>query len=312
MRILVTGGAGFIGSHLIDALIARGDDVVCLDNLFTGSSANVAHLMNHPRFHYRVADVCEPFYHEVDQLYHLACPASPLHYQRNPYRTIQTAVFGTINALKLARDTGARMLIASTSEVYGDPDVHPQPESYVGRVNPVGPRACYDEGKRCAESLAASWALQYSTDVRIARIFNTYGPRMATGDGRLIPNLITQALAGEPLTIYGDGSQTRSLCYVSDTVRGLMALMDDPKAGYLPVNIGNPDERTILNIAKHVSTMCERQWYVDLRPLPEDDPRQRCPDITVARQMLGWEPKTEFGDGLYLTVEWFRQVRRAA
>ena len=307
MRVLVTGGAGFIGSHLCEALLSRGDEVTALDNLFTSSRENVAHLMMSPSFELIRGDVCDPFHFEVDAIYHLACPASPVHYQRNPVRTVKTAVLGTMHALQLARDTGAKLLIASTSEVYGDPLVHPQPETYVGNVNPIGPRACYDEGKRAGEALAASWMAQYGTDVRIARIFNTYGPRMARNDGRLIPNFVTQALEGRPMTIYGTGQQTRSLCYVSDTVAGLMTLMDEPLKVPFPVNIGNPDERTVRSIASDIWQVLHPDTapQFEARPLPVDDPLQRCPDITCAKA-LGWEPKVPYALGLRETVRWFR------
>jgi len=305
MRILVTGGSGFIGSHLCDYLVERGHHVTCLDNLFTSSRENVAHLLASPLFEFVRGDVCQPFHFEVDQVYHLACPASPVHYQRNPVRTIQTAVLGTMHALELARNTGARLLIASTSEVYGDPSVHPQPERYNGNVSCIGPRACYDEGKRCGEALSASWRQQYGTDVRVARLFNTYGPRMARSDGRLLPNLITQAIRGDRLTVYGDGSQTRSFCYVSDTVAGLVAFMSAQHLGAdagLPVNIGNPDERTILSVAEDIAP----GRPIDFRPLPQDDPRQRCPDISLAKRLLGWAPMVSYQDGLTRTMEWFR------
>lgn len=304
MRVLVTGGSGFIGSHLCDYLVERGHHVTCLDNLFTSTRENVAHLLASPLFEFVRGDVCQPFHFEVDQIYHLACPASPVHYQRNPVRTIQTAVLGTMHALELARNTGARLLITSTSEVYGDPIEHPQTERYNGNVSCTGPRSCYDEGKRCGEALAASWRQQYGTDVRVARLFNTYGPRMARDDGRLLPNLITQAIRRERLTVYGDGSQTRSFCYVSDTVAALVALMElrtmAPHAG-LPVNIGNPDERSILSVAEDIAP-----GRVGFCPLPQDDPRQRCPDISLAKLLLGWAPKVSYAEGLTRTVEWFR------
>jgi len=302
MKVLVTGGAGFIASHLVEELLARGDHVTVIDNLFTGSRSNLhrgADFIRH--------DVCEPFHVECDQIYHLACPASPEHYQRNPVRTIQTAVLGTMHALQLARDTGARLLLTSTSEVYGDPDVSPQPEAYNGNVSCTGPRACYDEGKRCGEALAASWRQQYGTDVRIARLFNTYGPRMASGDGRLIPNFITQALRGEPLTVYGDGQQTRSFCFVSDTVRGLMMLMNTVSPPPV-VNIGNDDERMILAVAQDVNILTRNAAGIAHRPLPTDDPRQRRPSLALARG-LGIEALVPFTEGLSTTVEWFRGQR---
>jgi UDP-glucuronate decarboxylase len=306
VKHLVTGAAGFIGSHLCDRLLAEGDEVIALDNLFTGSRANLPAGVEFIR-----ADVCDPLPHlEVDRIWNLACPASPVHYAKNQVRTVKTCVQGTINCLELAREVGARVLLASTSEVYGDPRVHPQTEDYWGHVNPIGPRACYDEGKRAAETLAVAWAAQYATDVRIARIFNTYGPRMASGDGRLIPNFITQALAGKPLTVYGDGKQTRSLCYVDDTVSGLIALMEC-KAIYkpMPVNIGNPDERTIESIALDVAAACGVEATIERKPLPADDPRQRCPDIARARKYLGWEPRVSYAEGLRRTVDWFQAAR---
>jgi len=314
MKVIVTGGAGFIGSHLCEVLLEAGSDVVCMDNMFTSHRSNIEHLLKNPRFEFLRHDVCEPWHIECDELYHLACPASPVHYQRNPVRTIKTATLGTLNALECARNTGAKLLITSTSEVYGDPFVHPQPESYWGNVNPVGPRSCYDEGKRVGESLAVAWSGQYGTDVRIARLFNTYGPRMALRDGRLIPNFIMQAVAKESLTIYGDGSQTRSFCYVSDTVDGLVRLMAmpqnhmDPTRGGGPVpimNIGNPDERTIRSVAEDVILAFGGQGYIKMLPLPEDDPKQRCPDISIAKRFLRWEPKVSYKDGIAKTIAWF-------
>jgi UDP-glucuronate decarboxylase len=308
MKILVTGGAGFIGSWLCERLIDEGNDVVCLDNLFTSSKSNIAHLLGNSKFEFWRHDVCDPWHIECDQVYHLACPASPVQYQRNPVRTIKTAILGTLNSLEMCRNTGARLLITSTSEVYGDPEVHPQVESYYGNVNPVGDRSCYDEGKRAGESLAASWSRQYGTDVRIARIFNTYGPRMDRNDGRLIPNFVRQMEANDKLTIYGNGKQTRSWCYVSDTVSGLIKLMNCDRAplGEHPVvNIGNPDERTILDIAK----MCLGPKYQDsmitFHPLPTDDPKQRKPDITKATEILGWKPTVSLDDGLESTLRYF-------
>lgn len=315
MKYVVTGAAGFIGSHLVDRLISEGHDVVGVDNLFTGSRKN---LSQHARFEFIRADVCDPFHIDCDGLFHLACPASPVHYQRNAVRTIRTAVQGTISALECARDVKAKVVIASTSEVYGDPEVHPQPETYVGSVNPVGPRSCYDEGKRCAESLAVAWGEQYSVPIGIARIFNTYGPRMAAGDGRLLPNFITQAIRGEPLTVYGDGTQTRSLCYVTDTVDGLCRLMriiDEQHDPAYVVNIGNPDERTVHSVARdvikrfgEVSPAGNGFMLGEIRhlPLPQDDPRRRCPDITRAREWLHWEPAVAYELGIALTVDWFR------
>lgn len=307
-RIIVTGGAGFIGSHLCERLLEGGDEVVCIDNLFTSRRENIAHLLDHRNFEFLRHDVCEPWHIECDRIYHLACPASPVHYQRNPVRTIETAVLGTRNALECARSTRARLLITSTSEIYGDPEEHPQKETYVGHVNTLGPRACYDEGKRVGESLATSWAAQFGTDVRIARLFNTYGPRMAFKDGRLIPNFVMQAMRGEPLTVYGSGEQTRSFCFVADTVDGIMRLMEMSRADdAVPVvNIGNPDERTIESVARDVIAAFGG-GSVDKRPLPADDPKQRCPDITRARTLLGWEPKVSYADGIRRTIAWFRE-----
>ena len=328
MKVVVTGGSGFIGSHLCDSLVELGHDVVCVDNLFTSSKANVLHLLGNPRFEFLRHDVCDPWHIECDRIYHLACPASPVHYQRNPVRTIKTATIGTLNALECARDTGARLLITSTSEVYGDPSVHPQPETYWGHVNPTGIRACYDEGKRVGESLATSWAQQYGTDVRIARLFNTYGPRMAFEDGRLIPNFMLQAMRGEPMTVYGSGGQTRSFCFVSDTVEALLRLMEveitvERRAAFSPhpipvVNVGNPDERSILSVAEDVATAIldldsgrpydspRSAATVEFRPLPQDDPRQRCPDISRARAMLDWNPKVGYVEGIRTTAQWFK------
>jgi UDP-glucuronate decarboxylase len=311
-RILVTGGAGFLGSHLCERLIAEGNEVVCLDNLFTGRRENIEPLLDDHRFEFVRHDVTEPIILEVDAVYHLACPASPVHYQRNPVRTIRTAVEGTLNMLELAREVKARMLIASTSEVYGDPEVHPQPETYWGRVNPIGPRSCYDEGKRCAEALAVSYARQYDVQVRIARIFNTYGPRLYENDGRVVSNFITQALGGEPLTVYGEGTQTRSFCYVDDTVAGLVRLMASEN-GTSPINIGTQFEFTMLELAKLVVELTGSKSAIVHAPLPADDPKQRRADATRAREVLGWEPKVPLRDGLRLTIEYFRQrVARAA
>lgn len=309
MKILVTGGAGFIGSHLCEQLCEQKHDVVCIDNLFTSRRENISHLLKRSNFEFHRHDVCEPWNIECDVVFHLACPASPVQYQRNPVNTIKTAVIGTLNALECARNANSKIVIASTSEVYGDPQVHPQVESYVGHVNPIGKRACYDEGKRAGEALAVSWAQQYKTDIRIARIFNTYGPRMAHDDGRLIPNFIMQAMRKEPLTVYGDGRQTRSFCYVTDTVRGLILLseMERDRMKVPVVNIGNPDERSILSVAKDVQSAFDYAPDLISLPLPEDDPRQRCPDITLAKTILGWEPKIDYVDGIVHTVAWFRE-----
>jgi UDP-glucuronate decarboxylase len=306
MRILVTGAAGLIGSHLVDALLADNHYVIGLDNLFTGSRSNLP--LDNPDFEFVRHDVCDPFHFDVDQIFHLACPASPVHYQRNAVRTIKTAFVGTYNALECARNTVARVLIASTSEVYGDPLEHPQREEYWGHVNPVGSRSCYDEGKRAAESLAVSWVRQYGTSVRIARIFNTYGPRMALHDGRVIPGFIAQAMAGEPLTVFGDGQQTRSFCYVDDMVDGLVRLMgcDCLLNCSGPVNLGNPDERSILSVAEAISGSLSWHTRIEHRPLPQDDPHRRCPDISRAKSLLGWEPTIGFEEGIRRTVEYYR------
>jgi UDP-glucuronate decarboxylase len=307
-RTLVTGGAGFLGSHLCSRLLDAGHEVVCLDNFFTGRRENLDHLTGGDvarRLDIVRHDVVEPWYGEVDEIYHLACPASPVHYQRNPVRTLQTAVLGTMNMLELAQRTGARVLLSSTSEIYGEPEVHPQPETYWGHVNPIGPRSCYDEGKRCGEALAVAYAAQHGVEVRIARIFNTYGPRMHEEDGRVISNFATQALRGEPLTVYGDGSQTRSLCYVDDLVAGLMALMhapDDPG----PVNLGNPQELTVRAIAELVRELTGSSSPIETRPLPTDDPTRRRPDIDKARRVLGWEPRVAPRDGLAATIAYYR------
>ncbi|AFZ36350.1 UDP-glucuronate decarboxylase [Stanieria cyanosphaera PCC 7437] len=304
MRILVTGGAGFIGSHLIDRLMVQGHEVVCLDNFYTGHKRNILKWLDNPYFELIRHDITEPIRLEVDQIYHLACPASPVHYQYNPVKTIKTNVMGTLNMLGLAKRVKARFLLASTSEVYGDPDVHPQPEEYRGNVNCIGIRSCYDEGKRVAETLAFDYYRQNNVDIRVARIFNTYGPRMLENDGRVVSNFVVQALRGIPLTIYGDGSQTRSFCYVSDLVEGLMRLMNNEYIG--PVNIGNPGEYTILELAKTIQTMVNPDAELVYKPLPQDDPKQRQPDITRAKTWLGWEPTIPLQEGLKLTIEDFR------
>lgn len=305
MRILVTGGAGFIGSHLIDRLMAEGHDVICLDNFYTGSKRNIQKWLGHPSFDLIRHDITEPIRLEVDQIYHLACPASPVHYQYNPVKTIKTNVLGTMHMLGLAKRVKARLLLASTSEVYGDPEVHPQPEEYRGNVNPIGIRSCYDEGKRVAETLAFDYHRQNDVEVRVARIFNTYGPRMLENDGRVVSNFVAQALRGKPLTVYGEGSQTRSFCYVSDLVDGLIRLMNGDHVG--PVNLGNPGEYTILELAQAVQKFVNPDGQIKFEPLPQDDPRRRQPDITRARTWLGWEPKVPLEEGLPLMVEDFRQ-----
>jgi UDP-glucuronate decarboxylase len=306
-RILITGGAGFLGSHLCARLLGEGAQVICLDNFFTGMRDNVAALMGDARFELVRHDVEQPLSLEVDEIYHLACPASPIHYQRNPVRTIRTAVQGTLNLLDVARESNARILIASTSEIYGDPALHPQPEGYWGHVNPIGPRACYDEGKRCAEALAVSYARQYGTEVRIARIFNTYGPRLHQADGRVVSNFIVQALSGEPLTVYGDGAQTRSFCYVSDLIDGFVRLMASPD-GPEPVNLGNPRETSMLELATMVRTLTRSPSPIVRLPLPTDDPVRRRPDISRARERLGWEPRVALEQGLGQTIEYFRAL----
>jgi UDP-glucuronate decarboxylase len=305
MRILVTGGAGFIGSHLCDRLLADGHHVVCLDNLFTGRRENVAHLLENDRFELLRHDVTEPLFIDVEQIYNLACPASPIHYQYNPVKTVKSNVLGTINMLVLAKRLRARVLQASTSEVYGDPIVHPQPESYWGNVNPIGPRSCYDEGKRVAETLMMDYHRQDKVDIRIARIFNTYGPRMAENDGRVVSNFIVQALRGQELTVYGTGEQTRSFCYVDELVDGLMRLMQ-ADGRHDPVNLGNPVEFTIRQLADEVCRIVGGEVRVSYKPLPQDDPVQRKPDITRAREWLGWDPQIHLSAGLTRTVSFFR------
>lgn len=309
MRILVTGGAGFLGSHLIDRLMADGHEVICLDNFYTGNKQNILKWMNHPYFELIRHDITEPIRLEVDQIYHLACPASPVHYQYNPVKTVKTNVIGTLNMLGLAKRVKARFFLASTSEVYGDPEIHPQTEEYRGSVNPIGLRSCYDEGKRVAETLAFDYYRQNKVDIRVVRIFNTYGPRMLENDGRVVSNFIVQALRGEPLTIYGDGSQTRSFCYVSDLIEGFLRLMKSDYVG--PVNIGNPGEYTILELAQAVQTLINPDSEIKFEPLPSDDPRRRRPDITKAKTLLNWEPTVPLQEGLKLTVEDFRDRIKA-
>ncbi|WP_460194556.1 UDP-glucuronic acid decarboxylase family protein [Thermosynechococcus sp. FA-CM-4201] len=305
MRILVTGGAGFIGSHLIDRLMEAGHEVICLDNYFTGTKRNILRWMGHPNFELIRHDVTDPIRLEVDQIYHLACPASPVHYQYNPVKTIKTNVMGTLHMLGLAKRVKARFLLASTSEVYGDPLVHPQSESYWGNVNPIGIRSCYDEGKRVAETLTFDYHRQNNVDVRVARIFNTYGPKMQVNDGRVVSNLIVQALQGIPLTVYGDGSQTRSFCYVSDLVEGLIRLMNSDHIG--PVNLGNPDEYTVLELAQKIQALINPGVEIQFKPLPSDDPQRRRPDITLARTVLGWQPTIPLLEGLQRTIPDFAE-----
>ena len=305
-RILVTGGAGFIGSHLCEYLLSRAHDVICVDNLFSGSKNNIRHLLSHPYFEFIRHDIIHPLFVEVDQIYHLACPASPIHYQFNPIKTVKTNVMGTINMLGLARRVKARILFASTSEVYGNPQPHPQPESYWGNVNPVGIRSCYDEGKRVAETLIMDYHRQNHVDIRIVRIFNTYGPRMALNDGRVVSNFIVQALRGKPLTIYGDGTQTRSFCYIEDLIEGLVKMMDqDGFTG--PVNLGNPEEFKIIDLARLVLELTGGRSGISFKPLPPDDPVRRYPDITLATEQLAWSPKIPVREGLEDTIAYFRK-----
>ena len=305
-RILVTGGAGFLGSHLIDRLLERGDEVLCVDNLFTGTKANIEHQLTNPHFEFLRHDVTFPLFVEVDEIYNLACPASPIHYQHDPVQTTKTSVHGAINMLGLAKRLGAKILQASTSEVYGDPSVHPQTEAYWGNVNPIGPRSCYDEGKRCAETLFFDYHRQHQLDIKVARIFNTYGPRMHPCDGRVVSNFIVQALEDEPITIYGDGSQTRSFCYVDDLISGLIALMDSRDGFTGPVNIGNPVEFSMRELAAEILDLTGSKSELVEAPLPADDPRQRQPDIALARSELGWEPKVQLREGLKETIAYFR------
>ncbi|MBI1833610.1 MAG: SDR family oxidoreductase [Candidatus Andersenbacteria bacterium] len=309
MRILLTGGAGFIGSHLCDRLVEAGHSVICVDNFFTGQKKNIQHLLEKDTFELIEHDIIEPLRVEgkIDQIYNLACPASPIHYQKNPIRTVKANTIGMINVLGLAKSTGARLLQASTSEVYGDPDVHPQPETYNGNVSPLSPRACYDEGKRVAETLCMDYHREHGIEIRIARIFNTYGPRMHPDDGRVVSNFITQALADKPLTMYGEGKQTRSFCYVDDLVAGLIALMNNEKH-IGPINIGNPTELTMKELAIKIVEMTESKSQVEYHPLPEADPRQRRPDISLAKKVLNWEPHIPLEEGLRKTIEYFSQL----
>ena len=307
MRVMVTGGAGLIGSHLCEVLLADGHEVLCVDNYFTGSRRNIAHLINHPMFEALRHDVTVPLMAEVDQIYHLACPASPVHYQRDPVQTMKTNIMGAINMLDLAKRLGARIFQASTSEVYGDPDVHPQPETYWGRVNPVGVRSCYDEGKRGAETLFFDFHRQYGLEIKVMRIFNTYGPRMCADDGRVVSNFIIQALSGADITIYGDGQQTRSFCYVDDLVCAMVLFMNSDASFTGPMNAGNPEEFTMLELAEQVLNLTGSSSKIVFKPLPSDDPRQRRPDITLAQQTLGWQPTMPLSKGLVQTIEYFRQ-----
>jgi UDP-glucuronate decarboxylase len=309
-RILVTGGAGFLGSHLCEYLLAQGADVLCVDNFYTGSKRNIAHLLQHPRFELMRHDVTFPLYVEVDEIFNLACPASPVHYQNDPVQTTKTSVHGAINMLGLAKRLKARILQASTSEVYGDPQIHPQIEAYWGHVNPVGPRSCYDEGKRCAETLFMDYQRQHHLQVKLARIFNTYGPRMHPDDGRVVSNFIMQALGDRPLTIYGDGRQTRSFCYVDDMIRGVGALMRSADGFFGPVNFGNPVEHTMLELAEKIVVLCGSRSDIVFKPLPADDPARRRPDIGLARRALEWEPEVGLNEGLAETIAYFRSLKQ--
>jgi UDP-glucuronate decarboxylase len=309
--VMVAGGSGFLGSHLCDQLIAAGHDVLCVDNNYTGTKQNIRHLLGSDRFEFMRHDVTFPLFVEVGQIYNLACPASPIHYQRDPVQTTKTSVHGAINLLGLAKRLRARILQASTSEVYGDPQVHPQPESYWGSVNPIGIRSCYDEGKRCAETLFFDYFRQHQLDIKVVRIFNTYGPRMRPDDGRVVSNFIVQALRHEDITVFGDGQQTRSFCYVDDLVQGLVRMMDTEKGFTGPLNMGNPNEFTILELAETVLRLTGSRSRIVMRPLPQDDPRQRQPDITLARSALGWEPVTPLAEGLKPTIDYFRALLNA-
>lgn len=305
-RILVTGGAGFVGSHLIDRLLEQGHEVICVDNLFTGSKRNIDHLHNHNRFEFIRHDVTFPLYVEVDEIYNLACPASPVHYQYDPVQTTKTSVHGAINMLGLAKRLNCKIFQASTSEVYGDPSIHPQPESYWGNVNPIGIRSCYDEGKRCAETLFFDYHRQHNLNIKVVRIFNTYGPRMHHADGRVVSNFIVQALLGDPITIYGDGSQTRSFCYVDDLVEGFIRFMESPSEVTGPINMGNPGEFTMLELAEKVIRLTGTKSTLTFQDLPSDDPKQRRPDISLAKSALDWEPKVDLEQGLIRTIDYFR------
>ena len=307
-RILITGGAGFIGSHLCKKLLEEGHEILCLDNFSTGTKANILELTSNPYFEVIRHDVTIPMHFEVDEIYNLACPASPVHYQHDPVQTIKTSIMGAINVLDLAKRLNIRVLQASTSEVYGDPSVHPQTEDYWGNVNPIGIRSCYDEGKRCAETLFFDYHRQYGTDIKVIRIFNTYGPNMHPNDGRVVSNFIVQALKGEDLTIYGDGSQSRSFCYVDDLVDGIIKMMNAEKGFIGPVNLGNPIEITIMELAEKILALTGSKSKLTFKPLPEDDPKQRCPDISLAKSKLGWEPQVKLEEGLVKTIEYFKGV----
>ncbi len=307
-KILITGGGGFLGSHLSERLLNEGNEIICLDNFFTGTKQNILHLMDNPRFELLRHDVTMPLYIEVDEIYNLACPASPIHYQHDPVQTTKTCVHGAINMLGLAKRTGAKIMQASTSEVYGDPEIHPQVESYWGRVNPIGIRSCYDEGKRCAETLFLDYHRQHNLDIKIARIFNTYGPKMHANDGRVVSNFIVQALKGEDITIYGDGQQSRSFCYVDEMVDAFIRLMNTDRDFIGPVNLGNPGEFTIRELAEKTLAMIGSKSSLINEPLPEDDPKQRQPDISLAKEKLGWEPVIKLDEGLTKTIEYFKSV----
>ena len=310
MRILVTGGAGFLGSHLCEKLVNLGHDVICLDNFYTGSKSNVAHLLGHSNFELLRHDVTIPLYVEVDQIYNLACPASPVHYQKDPVQTTKTSVHGAINMLGLAKRTGARILQASTSEVYGDPEIHPQDENYWGRVNPIGIRSCYDEGKRCAETLFFDYWRQNKVEIKVVRIFNTYGPRMHPNDGRVVSNFMVQALNNQDITIYGDGTQTRSFCYVDDLIDGMIKFMNLPTHIVGPMNLGNPKEFTILELAEKVIKLTKSKSKVILHPLPQDDPKQRKPDVSLAENLIDWNPSTDIESGLVKTMSYFNSLTK--
>ena len=307
-RILITGGAGFLGSHLCDRLVAEGHDILCLDNFFTGTKGNISHLLGKPNFEFIRHDLVQPLFLEADELYNLACPASPIHYQYNPVKTVKTSVMGAINMLGLAKRVKAKILQASTSEIYGDPSVHPQKEDYWGNVNTIGPRSCYDEGKRCAETLFFDYHRQNNVNIRVVRIFNTYGPRMHPNDGRVISNFIVQALANRDITVFGDGMQTRSFCHVDDLIEGLIRMMNGPDEFIGPVNLGNPAEYSILELAELVIALTGSQSGIIFKPLPQDDPLQRQPDIALARERLDWEPKIGLEHGLKMTIEYFRGI----
>ncbi len=311
-QVLVTGGAGFLGSHLCERLLGEHADVICVDNFYTGSKVNIEHLITNPYFELIRHDITFPLYLEIDEIYNLACPASPIHYQNDPVQTTKVNVHGSINMLGLAKRTKAKILQASTSEVYGDPDVHPQREDYRGNVNPLGVRACYDEGKRCAETLFFDYHRQHGVKIKVARIFNTYGPRMHPNDGRVVSNFILQALRHQPITVYGDGGQTRSFCYVDDLIEGLVGLMNTPDSVTGPVNLGNPHEVSVLELAELIISLTNSRSEINFKPLPQDDPRRRCPDISLAKELLRWEPKVSLREGLLRTIEYFDQCLKAA